>query len=400
MDIQTLLICNAAHLLLYFFVLVLITAFTPIAGMRWFAASYGFLALGDALVAGRGFLPDFLSIVVGNLSVFIAFVLQHKGSLVFVRGGTKHFRLQIGFLPIVAFGLVYFTYVHPSIVSRILLISVVLSVMSALSASILIPGSKGILSRQVLAGMALGFCVVNLLRGILTYILGSPENFLRPNRFQAFSLLCSDLLVCAALLCLHWMMNARLQEELVQAARIDSLTGLLNRRAMDSILASKVGVDAPEGSSFVLLLLDIDHFKLINDSWGHPTGDLVLRTVSETLSRELKGLGQASRWGGEEFCCLLESGDWNQGIEVAEKLRSSLEAMRIHVSPGNIFGITVSIGLTTSLKSDTTSGLLQRADEALYRAKRTGRNRVCFSEEIYPSSQPGNYLPSEVPSEI
>jgi diguanylate cyclase len=168
--------------------------------------------------------------------------------------------------------------------------------------------------------------------------------------------------------------NARLE----RLASVDELTGLLNRRALEAALRRDLALADRERRAFSVLLLDIDHFKLVNDTWGHQAGDAVLTMVGSTLLQSLRGSDVAGRYGGEEFMCLLTATDPAGAHVVAERLRASLLDSTVQVRDASI-QITVSIGIASVCGPGCRAALdtiVRRADELLYRAKAEGRNRV------------------------
>ncbi len=179
--------------------------------------------------------------------------------------------------------------------------------------------------------------------------------------------------------------NVRLREELRRQAVRDPLTGLYNRRHFDETLKNRIAEQARNGRGFALLMIDIDHFKRINDEHGHDIGDEVLRETASLLARTVRSDEAAFRLGGEEFVMLVDdSGGRNgQAAGCAERVRREIEAMRVQRRDRLLPPITVSIGLARYPK-DVPHGAspLQRADAALYAAKRTGRNRVCMAGAI------------------
>ena len=154
--------------------------------------------------------------------------------------------------------------------------------------------------------------------------------------------------------------------------RTDKLTGLHNRMKLDEALEGETNRAKRYGRRFSIIMLDIDNFKRVNDTYGHLMGDAVLQKVAELLKANLRRTDTVGRWGGEEFLILLpRQNELTAGL-VAEKLRATIEA-----SPFKDVGtITSSFGVTESTAEDTTETLVRRADEALYRAKRSGRNCV------------------------
>jgi len=164
--------------------------------------------------------------------------------------------------------------------------------------------------------------------------------------------------------------------KLQRVVTLDELTGLYNRRGLQDILVHEVARVKRDGGSFSILLCDLDHFKLINDNYGHATGDNVLRTFSNLAQSILRERDVVGRWGGEEFLCILGDADYNTTIEVAERLRN-LVADTV-ILPDEIgFNVTVSIGLATfPTDGEDIQELLACADNALYDAKQTGRNKT------------------------
>jgi len=176
-----------------------------------------------------------------------------------------------------------------------------------------------------------------------------------------------------------------LKTKLVQAEQIatrDALTGLANRRMFDSALLRAAQLSAVEKAPMSLLLLDIDHFKKFNDTYGHPLGDNVLRLVGRVLMDHIKGRDTAARYGGEEFGIILPGADLAGGVTVGDQVRSILERRPIiNRTTGQRLGVvTCSVGVAQYRVGEPVGELVSRADQSLYRAKREGRNRVCAEE--------------------
>jgi two-component system cell cycle response regulator len=166
----------------------------------------------------------------------------------------------------------------------------------------------------------------------------------------------------------------------VELAVTDPLTSLYNRRYLDAHLTSAVDRAQAQGKPVCVLLFDIDHFKDINDSYGHSAGDDVLRDFSDRLRRGVRGIDLIARYGGEEFVVVMPETESDFASSVAERLRSDVERTPFTTQSGEKIAVTVSIGIAEwGQPSDTAEILLRRADEALYAAKRAGRNRVSAS---------------------
>jgi two-component system cell cycle response regulator len=164
----------------------------------------------------------------------------------------------------------------------------------------------------------------------------------------------------------------------LEMAITDQLTGLHNRRYMARHLDNLVVSARKTGKPLAFLIMDIDFFKSVNDTHGHDIGDEVLREFAQRIGANIRGIDLACRYGGEEFVVVMPDTDVAFAYSVAERLRKSIETTPIAISraPGNL-SITISIGIASSGgEGDTADALLHRADQALYRAKRTGRNRV------------------------
>lgn len=163
----------------------------------------------------------------------------------------------------------------------------------------------------------------------------------------------------------------------------DPLTGLANRRHFRAVLEREIDRVARSGEAALLLMLDIDHFKKVNDEYGHPAGDLVLQSVARTLSSCLRPMDTLARYGGEEFAVVLPECHAAFGQVAAERIRRAISHTSILVAPSVEINITVSIGGAFALQWVRSTTLLwtDRADQQLYRAKTAGRNRVYIEEQ-------------------
>ncbi|WP_347904566.1 diguanylate cyclase [Pseudomonas purpurea] len=184
------------------------------------------------------------------------------------------------------------------------------------------------------------------------------------------------LIVTLVVLTLLNQIVKRLQRKIEAQATLDSLTGLPNRRGFDLLAAQAMQEAQREPKPLTTLLLDLDHFKRLNDTHGHLAGDAVLAGFARDLESCLRQSDIVCRWGGEEFIVLLKDTDGGNGLKIAEKIRHLIEQRR-YTYGERMLQITVSIGLTTLQTDDTLHNLLSRADQAMYRAKQSGRNRTC-----------------------
>jgi len=182
----------------------------------------------------------------------------------------------------------------------------------------------------------------------------------------------------------------KLEEQLMLAhqqmevlAMRDGLTGLLNRRAIEGYAEAEFNLTIRKERVLSVILVDIDHFKNINDRFGHKFGDHTLQQVAKILKEDLRNYDRVGRWGGEEFILILPDAQLKNAAAVAERVRIRIAETKISLENGEAFSVRISLGAactcTTSQFSSLTK-LIDAADQALYQAKQTGRNRVCISE--------------------
>lgn len=166
----------------------------------------------------------------------------------------------------------------------------------------------------------------------------------------------------------------------------DPLTGLANRRHVRAVLEREIDRVARSGEAALLLMLDIDHFKQVNDRHGHLAGDIVLQSVARTLESCVRPMDTVARYGGEEFAIVLPACQFGFGRVIAERVRLAIEATPVRISPSLTLNVTVSIGGAFALQwiRSTTALWANRADAELYKAKLGGRN--CISIEEQPDS--------------
>jgi len=169
--------------------------------------------------------------------------------------------------------------------------------------------------------------------------------------------------------------SRRLQRQFEHIATIDGLTGLRNRRWLDEMFPRQLERAARTSRPMALLLIDIDHFKTLNDQHGHLTGDAVLCRVCQSMALSLRPADLLARFGGEEFALLLPDTDADAAGAIAERLRAAIESETRQPS-STVPPVTISAGVASNQPGDTVASLIGRADQALYRAKRSGRNRT------------------------
>lgn len=284
------------------------------------------------------------------------------------------------FAPVVASVAViaFFTFFYPSLVGRL--------TVSTLCSTILLTGSAWTLIRHrnhdnsvsstVLSSIFIGLAFLLVARGAfylshstVVVSISTPTNLvniLTPLLIAVLPIMGTTVFV---LLCFE-----RIRRVLHRTATTDALTGLPNRRTISEHGTMRFERAKSLCLGFSIAVIDIDHFKRINDQYGHYVGDEVLRMVATTLAAHCRGADLVGRQGGEEFVALFEDAERSDALIAAERLRTAVE-MAVHQGGAGILRVTVSIGIATFAATDTSyEVVLQRADRALYAAKAAGRN--------------------------
>ncbi|MEH3145868.1 MAG: GGDEF domain-containing protein [Methylobacterium frigidaeris] len=332
-------------------------------------------AAGSALLCARGVIADWISIGVANTLILAGYGLIWSATRSFDRrpawigatlGGAC---LWCGACLVPVF--------YDSVPARIVLASVLAGSYCILAAREVWRGrAERLPSRYPAALLLASEGVLYWVRVPLTlaFPVGAGQ---QPAPTPILALLCflAVLYTVAVAFLFMALGKERLEREQHHAASTDALTGVANRRALQSWAEAHL-----RRGEATLLLLDLDHFKRINDTWGHGVGDAVLVGFCTAARALLPQDGVFGRLGGEEFACLLPGADRERARQVAEAIRRSTTLMRPEALPG--FAVTVSIGAATGRDFDI---LMRRADRALYRAKDLGRDRLVWAEDDHPA---------------
>ncbi len=169
-------------------------------------------------------------------------------------------------------------------------------------------------------------------------------------------------------------------QQLSEEAETDALTGVGNRRRLEAELGSCVNDRRKSDGTVGVLFIDIDHFKRVNDTYGHETGDRVLKMVTETLRRNLRTSDSLARWGGDEFLAVVRDTQADALRVLAQKLRSLIQSSYLTLPDGTELRVTASMGVTVLRPDDTNESVLARVDKLLYESKSAGRDRLTWSE--------------------
>jgi diguanylate cyclase (GGDEF)-like protein len=200
--------------------------------------------------------------------------------------------------------------------------------------------------------------------------------FRRDRKFSGAEIEALEQLLCSLL---YPLRNSLLYQDALQLAQKDPLTGICNRAALDEMMQREISHARRQDSSYALLILDIDHFKAVNDKYGHIVGDCALKAVANMIGSCKRDGDLLFRYGGEEFVVLMRDTDLDGSHLLAERIRATFEDSSCTCSGANL-DIRVSIGVSILQENDSPISLFARADQALYNAKRNGRNQVCVAE--------------------
>ncbi len=328
-----------------------------------------------ALFSLRGQIPDWLSIIVANTLLSISFVHLVLALYVYNRKPAK-LPLMIAIVAMTFIGETLLTYVWPSLYGRICLMSLLLALMCGL-------GIKAIYQRVEVITRPEHLVAIMLLVGgliMLARILRVPDvgmlSLTASTAMQGIVFTYASLLPVIATSGFLLMCGERLNKHLMQLATLDPLTGVYNRRTMTELASKAVAASKRHGGALSLLIIDIDHFKRINDQFGHEAGDLALCRFVELVGEVLRESDVFARLGGEEFVVILPDSDERAAIEIAERIRQRLADSDFSVSGWQVpLRVSIGVGTLGPAISDLET-LLRMTDHAMYEAKRNGRNRV------------------------
>jgi len=348
---------------------------TPaLRGVRWVAIAYCSAAIGIVLRQDHRSNP---AIVLGNLLITFLGIAFYWGLAQLLQKKRLNLWLLL-FLAPVLLGQLYFLYVDPQMVPRAILFHAILALQALCIVDLLL--RNGIRQTRF---PRIGLALLFLYWGGLQTFLACSTAFHNHTRTLAYAQQVDGRFVLlpllpAVLVCLGflWLAMTQLQNELEHQSNTDVLTGLLNRRALQRAAAREIAHAHRHNSPLALVLLDLDHFKDINDRHGHESGDAALALTAQCLTHNLRAEDLVARIGGEEFVALLPDTDEFQATLTAERIRNGIENLCLEPLHKDA-ALSASFGVTRLQPGDTTlEQLLSRADQALYQAKKSGRNRV------------------------
>lgn len=356
---------------------------TAIPGVRlWFAASALLpISIGLFLLAGHA--PAFISIILANALMGLVVIFQLFGYRRFLGAALRPTPPLMLWLASIAV-LAHFTYGSPDLEMRVGIVSalhVALNLMSANAVRLHRPRQGSDFSYWLSIAICLAVAAVNAIRGIV-YVAGGvmQSSNLEANPLNVFFMALGTLAMPALSLAFIMMVHDRSAVELERRADYDFLTNALSRRAFMRFAEAEHALSLRTGIGFALVMLDIDHFKGINDRYGHTAGDAVLRHFVQLATQSVRRSNIVGRLGGEEFGILLRATDERAARLCVERLRINTETSPCLFN-GNAIAFTFSAGVALHRHAEDLDSLYGRADTALYRAKTTGRNQVVLAND-------------------
>lgn len=349
-------------------------------GSGWFSAYTGSAFVGALLVLLRGHgVPEPVSIVLGMGFFHLAYLCLHGALRAFF---ARHEGMGWGVVAqgaIVAAGvagLVEYGVLQPDSTRRVVFYSGIFALQAAMISAMVFARSRKGLTRpgKVMGVLVALFAVNNLLRAVLTLHTGGADDYLGGGVSLQMTLLCTTVLQVGIMVGFVWMTAAVLHERLDVLASTDPLTGLLNRRALEASAEREIELARTTRRPLSAVLVDLDRFKQINDSFGHAFGDKTLISVARCMKDQMRRCDLLARVGGDEFAVLLHDTSREEAMEIVERLRTSLEDLvvidgeceaRICAS----FGVAEVDGATPSWPE-----LVRKCDRAVYRVKSVGGN--------------------------
>jgi len=347
-------------------------------GLDWLGGTFASGCMGALLLALFDHLPRFVSIVLSDLLVLMAFVFLHVAILDLRRASSLWPKLGLTLVSIQFTACYWFTFVQHHARIRMAVFCVALCLQLGWTILLLVRGARrgARLPSWFMATILSVLLAANLSRIATLWFIRSNH---RSGPDSILQTLLDTVYVCIAMgiaFGFLWMTTAELSHELEMMASTDSLTRIYNRRVFREWCEREFDRSVGNGNPFSLIMMDLDHFKRINDRYGHRGGDEVLLAVVQIMQDSIREIDTLGRWGGEEFVALLPGTCMDDAQIVAERVRRNVEQLVLNIDEANI-GVTVSLGIATLRgREDGLDAMFVRADRALYLAKESGRNQV------------------------
>ncbi|MFH4664279.1 GGDEF domain-containing protein [Vibrio cidicii] len=355
---------------------------THIRGLQTLVFAIFLIAFGFLALSFGNSTTFWLSKILANSAIGLGYALIVTGLSQFRQASSNNTAIALAGFPVLVLYLIFYSEFQMSTNARIIVLSIYISFCCALSAYVVARGEAKdhpIAVRLLSAAFSL-MSLWMLFRAGFTYHSAEIADFMLASDVHQISFLLSIALILALGFTFPLMVNARLVINIYNTSLLDPLTNLYNRRAMEDMVPRELSRVERTHSELSIILLDIDHFKQVNDQYGHQVGDVTLSGIGQLLNTHLRGQDLSFRIGGEEFLILLPDTNLDSALVVAEKLRQIMSETQFSAKQQE--PCTASFGVAQLLQHDEWDSLLNRADAALYLAKRKGRNRVCLVSDI------------------
>lgn len=345
-------------------------------GIKSYASGLIAIGLGFLFLSLRDIVPSFVSIIVANTLIVLGYIFLSLGLEKFkgLSGKLSSMSMLLLVAMIVAF--IYYTYYTPSISKRLIWVNSVMAFQSFVCAFCIFRGKqKDLLIAQWMTAVPFIFAgTFFIFRALWSMEQGNLKSFMSAGVIHQLAFIVLNLLIVTSSFGLMWMISTRLEYRLKKQAQRDELTQSYNRRALNELAPIEVSRAKRNELSLAFIMMDIDHFKKINDTLGHTIGDRVLSKLASLLKKNLRKEDLLFRFGGEEFLIIAPNIDLNGAINLSDKLKDLIEKERFICNSNQI--VTASFGVAEFNGNENFESILFRADEALYIAKDKGRNRV------------------------
>lgn len=345
--------------------------------LHLWALGFWFGTLGMSLIGLRHLVPSPVAVLAGNAFIAAANAMLLRGVAVHL-GASLRWRWPLLLIGIFVTGQAWFAFVQPDLGMRMTAFSLQGMTWDLWMVWLLLRyGAHDIRRSRRFAAALLGLnSLVHFSRLFLPMAAPAGQDFMQAGLPLAAAYLSAIAIALSMSLALTLLLAERLIVDLGRQANTDGLTGLLNRAALFSEGARALSLCRRSHLPFSLLMFDLDHFKSINDSWGHDAGDAVLRHFTQVIrENDRRSSHVFGRYGGEEFLLVLPGANERDALSLAERLRTSVAASPASFE-GRPIAFTTSIGIATACSDSGLQQLISEADGAMYRAKAAGRNRV------------------------
>lgn len=378
LDLRTMMVMVAILCLLLAGLLALVGLHAGHArGVRQWALANLCIGLGLGLAISQTVQVGSWLVIPGATLIALGMGLQYGGLRRFLGAPTDR-RLPWVFALLVGAQTLWFTLIQPDAALRAILNSLAFALISLASARrLFVRASAPLRTAYWLTGasfalLALVFCA----RAIFISLSSESYGLYAHVPINPLSFFLGSITQLGLTFGFVLMLNYRLADELQTLASVDALTGAYNRRSLEAELAAKLAHCSRKGEVMAAMMIDVDHFKAVNDTYGHIAGDEVLRRLAAVVKKSIRANDYFARYGGEEFSVLLPSTSAREAWRLAERLRQTFGETVVSVA-GQDIRTTISIGIAdSSHAAQDTTPLLDLADRALYRAKQEGRNRT------------------------